>query len=121
MATPAKSDFVNVQLSPAGAKVSGGTLRIATPHLNYVFTASGSTRVLTSEWSKVLAHQAVHGQRLLQLVTVIEPVQTQPAAAKAAPPAPATPAVAVAAEASAPASDPAAQPATQSKPTKGGN
>ena len=63
-------DFVNVQLSAAGVLAAGtsGTITITTPHFNYAFTASDSTRVLTSEWSKLLSKETIEGQIVLQLV-----------------------------------------------------
>lgn len=62
MSTQKPSDFVSVQLSPAGlACANGKSLRIGTGHLDYKFTGSAAVRVLTSEWSKVLSKQTYKG------------------------------------------------------------
>ncbi len=77
----AGSDFVNVQLSAAGAAAAGvgGQLRITAAHLTYVFTAGASVRVLTSEWRNVLSKERIKGKLIFELT----PGSTAAAADKA--------------------------------------
>jgi hypothetical protein len=84
MASTAQSDFVNVQLSAAGAQIAGADkpIRITTPHFSYVFTASGSTRVLASEWARLLSKEKIDGALILQLAPAV--VVQVPAGASAA-------------------------------------
>jgi hypothetical protein len=73
MASNVSSDFVNVHLNAAGAALAGenGAIRVVTPHMNYVFTAAGSTRVLTSEWAKYLSQRTIDGAVFLEQVPTV--------------------------------------------------
>ena len=84
MAKP--SDFVNVQLSAAGAKV--GPVRVANAHFNYFFEQGKTVRVLTSEWRRVLSQERRGADALLE----IAPAPVAPEAPKQAQDAPAMPA-----------------------------
>jgi hypothetical protein len=68
MAT-AQSDFVDVQLSAAGVAMVGadGSLQITNAHLSYKFTPGASTRVLTSEWSRVLSKELFRGEPIFEI------------------------------------------------------
>jgi len=68
-----RPDFVDVQLSPAGAAVAGagGQIRIGAQHFDYTFTADKSTSVLTSEWSRHLSSEMVQGEKILQLTAAV--------------------------------------------------
>jgi len=65
------SDFVDVQLSAAGVKFAGdgGTVRIATAHFSYAFTADTPVRVLSSEWRRVLSLKNYQGVAILEIVS----------------------------------------------------
>lgn len=64
-----KSDFVDVELSAAGLAFAGesGAVRISSAHLSYAFQAGKTVRVLTSEWSRLLARENHNGQPILQI------------------------------------------------------
>ena len=64
------TDFCDVRLNAAGAAIAGadGAIAITTQHFSYTFTANASTRVLTSEWRKVLSVENIQGQRVLEIV-----------------------------------------------------
>ncbi|MDR3723266.1 MAG: hypothetical protein P4K83_02100 [Terracidiphilus sp.] len=89
MASSTQSDFVNVHLNSAGAALAGenGAIRVVTPHMNYSFTAAGSTRVLTSEWSKYLSQRTIGEAVFLELAPSVVEV---PAAVKTEEATPAT-------------------------------
>ena len=78
------SDFIQVQLSPAGVAFAGkgGAVRIANGHFDYTFTASKPVRVLTSEWRKALSLKVYKGAPILEAVAAAAPA----APAKPAPP-----------------------------------
>jgi hypothetical protein len=73
MTSAVQSDFVDVQLSAAGLAMVGvdGALQIANAHLSYKFTPGKSTRVLTSEWAKLLSKETIQGQNVLELAPVV--------------------------------------------------
>jgi hypothetical protein len=77
-----QSDFVQIQLTPAGAEFAGKALQITNGHFAYKFTPGASVKVLTSEWANVLSKKRVKG--LLIFEEVPKP-EAQPAAAPAAP------------------------------------
>ena len=66
----AKSDFIDVRLNAYGAELAGvdGVISMHTPHFSYQFTATGKTRVLTSEWAKILSVEMINGQTILEVV-----------------------------------------------------
>jgi hypothetical protein len=68
------SDFVEVQLSTTGVKFAGAgaTMKIATAHFSYTFTATTPTRVLTSEWRRVLSLKTYRGAAILEVVSESE-------------------------------------------------
>ncbi|MDR3797963.1 MAG: hypothetical protein P4K93_07410 [Terracidiphilus sp.] len=68
MATAVQSDFINVQLSAAGVAMAGknGALQVNTAHLSYSFTPGSPTRVLTSEWAKVLSRELYQGKPIFE-------------------------------------------------------
>jgi hypothetical protein len=70
MAT-AKSDFLDIELSPAGLLMAGasGAIRITNRHFNYQLKAGATARVLTSEWAKVLSKQLYQGQPIFKLAS----------------------------------------------------
>jgi hypothetical protein len=70
--TTAVSDFVNVQLTAAGVQIAGasGSIQVTAQRLSYKFTPGLTTRVLTSEWTKVLSKETLQGQTLFELATV---------------------------------------------------
>jgi len=79
------SDFVQVQLSPSGAALAGesGVVRISNGHFSYVFSAT-PTRVLTSEWARVLSLKVCQGQPILMLapdVAALKPAKPAPSRA----------------------------------------
>lgn len=76
MAKP--SDFVDVQLSAAGAKLA--PVRISTAHFSYEFTAGATVRVLTSEWRRVLALESRGGAALLEIAPATPAAAPAPAA-----------------------------------------
>ena len=82
MATAVQSDFVNVQLSATGVAMAGknGSLQLNTAHLSYTFKPGSSTRVLTSEWAKVLSRELYQGQPIFEPA----PAETTPAPVAAA-------------------------------------
>ncbi|QNI34534.1 hypothetical protein H7849_11925 [Alloacidobacterium dinghuense] len=67
MSTTQKSDFVDIELTPAAAELK--QVRVANGHLNYVFTPGKPVRVLTSEWSRVLSKEQHQGQAIFQVST----------------------------------------------------
>ena len=73
MDTTAQSDFVDIQLSAAGIAMVGanGALQITNAHLSYKFTPGVSTRVLTSEWSKMLSRESYQGKSIFELAPVV--------------------------------------------------
>lgn len=92
MSTTNQSDFCNVRLSAEGAKIAGpnGQIRVTglqgKSHFSYAFTAANPTRVLTSEWTKVLIKEAIGGVRILELAPATVPVPAKGADAPAAAP-----------------------------------
>jgi hypothetical protein len=78
MATTVQSDFVDVQLSAAGVAMVGadGALQIANAHLSYKFTPGTVTRVLTSEWSKVLSRETFGGDPIFEPAPAAAAAQT---------------------------------------------
>lgn len=81
----APSDFCNVRLSAAGIKAAGpgGQIRVTVRHMSYVFTAAQSTRVLTSEWSRILSRETSGGEPVLELAPdKIAPVEAPAAEEK---------------------------------------
>jgi uncharacterized protein YfiM (DUF2279 family) len=67
----AQSDFVQAQLSAAGIAMAGsaGVVQINTAHFSYKFSAGVAVKVLTSEWSRVLAKELYQGQPIFELAT----------------------------------------------------
>jgi hypothetical protein len=67
------SDFVDVQLSPAGITAVGanGSVRITAGRMSYVFTPGSRVKVLTSEWAKILSKKMLRGQTILQLAPAL--------------------------------------------------
>lgn len=63
------SDFVNVQLSAAGAAAAGakGQLRLLASHIDYTFTPGAPVRVLVSDWTKVLSRETLKGNLIFEL------------------------------------------------------
>jgi hypothetical protein len=63
------SDFVDVQLSPAGVAAAGanGALRFTAAHMSYAFKPGDRVRVLTSEWSRVLSRETLQGKLIFEL------------------------------------------------------
>lgn len=96
------SDFVDVQLSAAGLALTGeeGALHISNGRLAYRFAPGSTTRVLTSEWTRVLSRETRDGQALLE--AVVAPAAPPRRSAAAAPIAPATTPEPAAAEDSSP-------------------
>lgn len=89
----AQSDFYDVRLTAAAAKTLGtdAKLRVTTGHFNYTFTPKAATRVLTSEWRKILKKVLIAGAVALEIVTDAAPQKkVKPADAAPAPAAPAT-------------------------------
>jgi len=78
MATTVQSDFVDVQLSAAGVAMVGadGALQITNAHLSYKFTPGTVTRVLTSEWSKVLSRETFGGDPIFEPAPAAAAAQT---------------------------------------------
>lgn len=78
------SDFVNVQISAAAAKLA--PVHVANGHFSYVFAdSSASVRVLTSEWRKVLSNISVNGVTVFTLAADAQPApEAKPTAAPAA-------------------------------------
>lgn len=72
------TDFVDVQLTAEGAALAGanGAIQISTAHLSYKFTPGSTTRVLISEWRKVLSSSAIEGKVLFEVAPV--PIATAP-------------------------------------------
>jgi hypothetical protein len=94
--TTKPSDFVNVQLSAAGAKL--GAVRVATGRWAYAFEPGKSQRVLTSEWSRVLSQEKRGGESLFEIApAAASMVQKTAVPVAPADPAP-TPETAVSAE-----------------------
>ncbi len=83
-----KTDFVELQLSEAGLAMAGkgGVLQIATARLVYKFTAGSTTRVLTSEWSRVLSREMYQGQPIFEVAPAAAPAQETTIAAEPADP-----------------------------------
>lgn len=80
-----KSDFVEIQLSPAGVTFAGkgGVVQIANGHFSYKITATKPVRVLTSEWSRTLSRESFNGQPIFELTpaaTVTVPAGADPQA-----------------------------------------
>jgi hypothetical protein len=66
--TQKPSDFVQVQLSAAGiAFAAGGPVRVSNAHFSYEFSPGVPVRVLTSEWSRMLANETVGGKSILEI------------------------------------------------------
>jgi hypothetical protein len=85
------SDFVSVQLSPAGVAFAGagGQVRVANGHFTYTFTAAAPVRVLSSEWTRLLSLKKVGAEPMLQVVAAAMVAKPASPAAKAAVSAPA--------------------------------
>lgn len=89
----AQSDFFDVQLTAAALKALGPKAQVritglcGRSHYSYLFTAGATTRVLTSEWRKVLSKKTLRGQPVLEIAPAAQPV----AVAQPAAPAPAAP------------------------------
>ena len=85
----AKSDFVHVQLNPAGVAFvgDGGQIRITAEHLDYPFTPGQKTRVLAWEWKHFLSRHHGAGQKLFELAPEAEAatITASEPAAEAAP------------------------------------
>ena len=86
-----QSDFVNIELSAAGLAMAGknGAVRVTNRHMNYLVTAGSNTRVLTSEWSRVLSQQKVGDAQIFQIVPAAAPAPVSSSPAPAPTPAPA--------------------------------
>ena len=84
-----QSDFVQIQLTPAGAEFAGKALQITNGHFAYKFTPGASVKVLTSEWANVLSKKRVKG--LLIFEEVPAPPEAAPGSSPAAPAAAAGP------------------------------
>jgi hypothetical protein len=80
------SDFIDVQLSAAGAAFAGdgATLRIGNGRFNYTFVSGTPVRVLTSEWRLALSHRRHDGAPILEPAPDV-PAAASDAAAKAQP------------------------------------
>jgi hypothetical protein len=80
------SDFCNVRLSAAGIKFAGegAQLRVTVNRISYVFVGEASTRVLTSEWARLLSQEKTYeGEPLLELAPeTVEPVEEPATEAK---------------------------------------
>lgn len=65
-ATP---DFVDIQLSPAGASFAGkgGVVQISNGRFSYKVASGKPVRVLISEWSRTLSKETFNGQPIFQL------------------------------------------------------
>lgn len=61
-------DFIDVQLSAAGAKAVGdGSLRVANAHFHYEFKPGAPVKVTRKyEWGNVLSQLAIEGEPLLE-------------------------------------------------------
>lgn len=100
MATQKPSDFVEVQLTAAGAAVA--PVSIANGHFHYDFAVGKPVRVLTSEWRILLSRVRSGGIVLLEIAPDAEanagstaPISVAaPVKSPVAPPAAATPAAA---------------------------
>ena len=66
-----QSDFVQAQLSAAGIAFAGsaGVAQINTAHFSYKFTKGVAVKVLSSEWSRVLAKELYQGKPIFELAT----------------------------------------------------
>jgi hypothetical protein len=72
------SDFVQVQLSPAGIALSESTsVRISNAHFNYCFTPGQPVKVLSSEWRRTLSLKTYQGSQILVLAPVADPAAPQ--------------------------------------------
>jgi hypothetical protein len=76
--TATQSDFVNVQLTAAGVQAAGvnGVIQINAHRLSYKFTPGSTTRVLSSEWTKVLSKQMLQGKAIFELASTTADPQT---------------------------------------------
>lgn len=82
------SDFVQVQLTDAGAKL--GAVTVSNAHMSYRFTAGQPVRVLTSEWRRVLSRERLKGEALFEIAPdAPAPAKAMPVLAAIQPPAPA--------------------------------
>lgn len=70
----ARSDFLNIELTAAALKIAGpkGAVRVTRRHIDYVFVPGAPTRVLTSEWNRVLSAQKCGGESLLQVAAIVK-------------------------------------------------
>jgi hypothetical protein len=68
MKTDRPGDFLNVRLSSEAVLAGLKSVRVSNAHFHYEFTAETTTRVLTSEWSRVLSKEAhVFGMPILEV------------------------------------------------------
>jgi len=68
MRTDRPGDFLNVRISSEAAAAGINSFRVSNAHFHYEFTAETTTRVLTSEWSRVLSKEAhVYGMPILEI------------------------------------------------------
>jgi hypothetical protein len=72
----AESDFYDVRLTAAGAKLA--QVRVQAAHIDYLFAPGETTRVLTSEWRKLLSCQIVDGHALLEIAPPSAPAKPTP-------------------------------------------
>jgi len=80
------SDFVEIDLSPAGVTFAGkgGVVKISNGHFSYAVASGKTVRVLTSEWSRVLSKETYAGQPIFQVAgSTTNSPQTQLSALKA--------------------------------------
>jgi hypothetical protein len=72
------SDFVQVQLSPAGVAFAGpgGSVRVTNGRFDYTFAQGTPVRVLVSEWRKVLSLRSHQGAAIFEAVAAPSVVRT---------------------------------------------
>jgi hypothetical protein len=83
-----QSDFVQIQLTAAGAQFAAKGLQIANGRFTYKFTPGVPVKVLTSEWAKALSRKRIQGKLLFEEVPKPEAapaVAAAPIAASAEP------------------------------------
>ena len=79
----AGSDFYDVQLTPEAEEITGGQARHLGEHLDYTFTSGETTRVLTSEWKRILSKLNVDGVPMLMIAPTVVPAPPEAASTKA--------------------------------------
>jgi hypothetical protein len=62
-----RSDFLNVRLSQDAIEAGLTSVRVANAHFHYEFAADKPTRVLTSEWSRVLSKETFDGKPIFEI------------------------------------------------------